>query len=43
MGTEYDDNSGSARALKIDSNDLIYAIYGTKGALVSLASSSGAE
>jgi hypothetical protein len=42
MGTEYDENSGSARALKIDSNDLIYAIYGTKGAIVNL-NSSGAE
>jgi len=42
MGTEYDDNSGSARALKIDSSDNIYAIYGTKGAVVKI-NSSGTE
>lgn len=42
MGTEYDYNSGSARALKIDSSDNIYAIYGTKSAIVKL-SSSGSE
>jgi hypothetical protein len=36
MGTEYDYNSGSARALKIDSDSNIYAIYGTKGAVVKI-------
>lgn len=41
MGEEYDDNSGSARALKIDSDDNIYAIYGTKGAIVKIDSAGG--